>query len=147
MYKRQVFVRKKTSERDGSERTLLISSLMRAIMERWGNPRSPGAHVFRQLNDCVTEEERVRKIGFEIKAANMHLKAMCADLGIADSHKISTYAARHSFASHAVWAGRSVHFVQDRLGHQNPQTTMHYIKSLGLDMLEKSMDFMPGYSG
>lgn len=46
------------------------------------------------------------------------------ELGI---EKVSIHTLRHSFATHLVEAGASIHTVKDLLGHKNIQTTMIYL--------------------
>ena len=46
------------------------------------------------------------------------------ELGI---EKASIHTLRHSFATHLVEAGASIHTVKDLLGHKNIQTTMNYL--------------------
>ena len=70
----------------------------------------------------------------------MVLKAIAGELGIDDS--ISTYTARHSWATHAVYADKGLHFVQKQLGHSDPKTTEGYVDSLGPELLEKAMSFV-----
>lgn len=140
------FQRKKTSRKvKGGEKSVLISKAMKAIIDRWGNQRiSDNTYIFKPLTRALDEADRVRITKQEVKAANMHLKAIAKDLDFEDS--ISTYAARHSWATHAIQSGHNIYFVQDRLGHQDPKTTMAYVKSLGPELLEDSMKFVVGFS-
>ena len=117
---------------------------MNMIIDRWGNQRiTNDTYIFKPLTRAKDEVNAVRIIKQEVRAANMHLKAISKDLGFADN--VSTYAARHSWATHAIQSGHNIYFVQDRLGHADPKTTMAYIKSLGPELLEKSMDFVVGF--
>ena len=43
--------------------------------------------------------------------------------------KITTYSARHSFASILKESGAPVEYISEALGHSNQQTTVSYLKS------------------
>lgn len=139
------FVRKKTErKRNQVKRSILILPRMKAIIEKWGNPRiSDSTYIFPQLGRAEDETEAVRIIKQEVKAANTHLKAIANELDVDSS--ISTYSARHSWASHAAHSGQNIHFIQSQLGHEDSKTTERYLESLGPELLEKSMQFVVGY--
>ena len=119
---------------------------MRRIIDAWSNPQiTEETYIFPSLSGCNDEVEIVRRIKQETRACNKHLKEICKELQIDSAEKITTYAARHSYVTHAVHSGRSVSFVQDRLGHADPRTTMDYIKSLDPELLEQSTDFVEGF--
>lgn len=136
------YTRKKTStKRVRTKRTTPLTPVMRKIIETWGNKKKTGdTLIFKALNNYNNESDRLRKIKQETKACNTHLKGIANELGLDES--ISSYSARHSFASHAVQSGQGVHFVQKQLGHSDSATTERYIDSLGPELLEKAMSFM-----
>ena len=139
------FVRKKTERKQNQvKRSVLILKRMKAIIDRWGNPRiTDNTYIFPPLDRAGSEGDAVRIIKQEVKAANTHLKAIAKELKIEGS--ISTYSARHSWASHAAHSGQNIHFIQTQLGHEDSKTTERYLESLGPELLEKSMQFVVGY--
>lgn len=142
-----LFERKKTSgKQTETKRSVLVSKKMRRIMDELGNPRiTDETLIFPALNGCSDEVEIVRRIKQETRACNKHLKEICKELQIDGADKITSYAARHSYATHAIQSGQTIYYVQERLGHQDPKTTMAYVKSLGPELLEDSMKFVVGF--
>ena len=142
-----LFERKKTSgKQTETKRSVLVSKNMRRIIDELGNPRITNETlIFPALNDFTDEVEIVRRIKQETRACNKHLKEICKELQIDGADKVTSYAARHSYATHAIQSGHNIYFVQDRLGHQDPKTTMAYVKSLGPELLEESMKFVVGF--
>jgi integrase len=140
------FVRKKTERKaNQTTRSVLVLKRMREIIDRWGRPGiSDDTYIFPQLSKARNETDRVRIIKQQVKAANNHLKAIAKDLAIDSS--ISTYSARHSWASHAAHSGQNIHFIQTQLGHGDSKTTERYLESLGPELLEKTMSFVVGFN-
>jgi integrase len=142
-----LFQRKKTSgKQTETKRSVLVSKNMKRIMDEWGNPRiTDETYLFPTLNGCTDEAEIFRRIKQETRALNKHVKEICKELQIEGAEKITSYAARHSYVTHAIHSGKNVAFVQDRLGHADPRTTMTYIKSIDPELLEQSTDFVVGF--
>ena len=97
------------------------------------------------MNGRNDEAEIFRLIKQETRALNKHLKEICEGLQIDGYEKVTSYAARHSYVTHAIHSGHNVAFVQERLGHADPRTTTTYIKSIDPELLEQSTDFVVGY--
>ncbi len=53
------------------------------------------------------------------------MKLICTDLSI--ENNVTTYAARHSFATILQRSGAPVSFISEALGHGNVQTTQNYL--------------------
>jgi site-specific recombinase XerD len=53
------------------------------------------------------------------------MKIIANDLGI--TRDVTTYAARHSFATILQRSGVSVEFISEALGHSNVKTTQNYL--------------------
>ena len=143
---RILFQRKKTSRKQTeTKRSVLILKSMRRIMDKWGNPRiTDDTYIFPTLNGRNGEAEIFKLIKQETRALNKHLKEICKELQIEGADKITSYAARHSYVTHAIHSGQNVAFVQERLGHADPRTTTTYIKSIDPELLEQSSDFVVG---
>lgn len=141
---RILFQRKKTSgKQTETKRSVLVLKNMRRIMDEWGNPRiNDDTYIFPTLNGSADEAEIFRRIKQETRALNKHLKEICKELQIDGAEWITSYAARHSYVTHAIHGGQNVAFVQDRLGHADPKTTVTYIKSIDPELLEQSSDFV-----
>jgi len=58
---------------------------------------------------------------------NHYLKRIAKKIGITEN--ISTYYARHSFATVLRNSGEPVAFISEQLGHSNVQTTENYLSS------------------
>lgn len=56
---------------------------------------------------------------------NEHMKGVAEKLGIGSD--LTTYAARHSFATILQRSGVSAEFISEALGHSNVRTTQNYL--------------------
>jgi site-specific recombinase XerD len=74
-------------------------------------------NVTRQINKCIC------KIGKDLNLGNL-----------------STYSARHSFASVMLWEGASVGFISQSLGHTNILTTTSYLSKFNVDKRKEEHD-------
>lgn len=99
---------------------------MRAIMKRWGNMAKDGStYIFPVLGKGLTPERERQLIQQLTKVVNSHMKDIASSLGIAND--VTTYAARHSFATILQRSGASVSFISEALGHSNVNTTQNYL--------------------
>lgn len=72
-----------------------------------------------------SEDER-RVIQNITRNINTHLKKICSKLEI--SEKITTYTARHTFATRLLRSGVPIEFISESLGHSNIRTTQNYLE-------------------
>jgi len=72
-----------------------------------------------------------------LKAYNKQLKEIAEILGM--SKKISSYTARHSFATHLKYAGISTDVIGESLGHRDIKVTRAYLKEFEDDVLDEAM--------
>ncbi|MDR3357678.1 MAG: site-specific integrase [Desulfovibrio sp.] len=94
----------------------LTSELQAALAEH--KSRTKSLYVF---NSQVTGQHFVRRGTF--------MKALCATAGV---KHFGYHAIRHLSATILAYAGLDIPTVQAVLRHKNPNTTAHYIKSLGI---------------
>lgn len=78
-----------------------------------------------------------------VRFINQHIKPLAKSLGIDEG--ISTYWARHSFATMAMRKGVSRSLIQDSLGHQSAKTTERYLDGFNIevkqDLANSLLDF------
>ncbi len=124
------FYRAKTSNRvqvlEKVEAVLLPQA--RQIIERWGNSQQhPDAFVFPILEEKMDAKKRKLAKDLCVQFMNKHTKRIAAKLGI--DTKLTTYVARHSFATVLKRSGASIEFISESLGHKNIKTTANYLAS------------------
>jgi integrase len=125
------FVRSKTRlTRKSSQRKIEIVILpeTKAIIEKWGKlEEDPESYVFPFFEKGFTPEQKRKTVMQLIKTTNKYLGRLSQQLEL--PVKITTYSARHSFASILKESGAPVEYISEALGHSNQQTTESYLKS------------------
>jgi integrase len=100
---------------------------MNQIIERWGNPeRKPDQYIFPFLHSGVTpiDEKRI------VKNVTRLINKKMIDLGKSlEMGPVTTYTARHSFATVLKRSGANIAFISESLGHSDQRTTESYLKS------------------
>ncbi len=124
------YVRHKTEEEEDIEETINvpITSQMQRIIDIHG-VKSVGVdgHLFPFLNHGMTEKQVYYAIKDLVDDVNKQLANIGKSLGI--EQKVTSYAARHSWATIAKRSGKSYEFISESLGHSNLSVTMAYMKS------------------
>jgi integrase/recombinase XerD len=99
---------------------------MRAIIKRWGNTaKDVSTYIFPVLSKGLTAVRQRQLIQQLTKVINTQMKDIASELTITSD--ITTYAARHSFATILQRSGASVSFISEALGHSNVNTTQNYL--------------------
>lgn len=118
---------KKTAKNETANVSLPLNDYAIKIIEKYGDKdKRPNSFIFPIISEHLTEYEKFRKIKNFIRFINQNIDKMYKDNGI-DKH-ISTYFARHSFATNAIVSGASMEYVSEALGHSNFKTTKNYFK-------------------
>lgn len=97
----------------------------KAIIEKWGNTKNDNSFIFPVLTGKETPERERQLIQQLTQVVNCHMKGIAAKLGI--ESKLTTYVARHSFASVLKDNKVSIEFISEALGHGNIKTTQSYL--------------------
>ncbi len=89
-------------------------------------------------NKKLTGEKLINHITQRRKRFNKHLRTIVENLEFPESLlKISSYYARHSYASIMLKNGVQVELISQALGHKDIKTTQIYLKSFDVDDLRK----------
>lgn len=131
------FVRQKTERttRTRKEIRVVIVPQMQAIINRWGNPPLRNNFIFPVLDGSEDALRCKFKTQFLTRAINKRMHTIGEALGVGN---ISTYTARHSFATVLKRAGASIAYISESLGHQDLKTTENYLASFEREEREKN---------
>ena len=124
--------------------TIFLNDFSKEVINKYGNTnQNPDEHVFRVFDNNQTPEQKHRKKQNFIRSINQHFLKYAKSLGV--NEKISSYWARHSYATMAVRKGATMEFISESFGHTNLKTTMGYFQgfenSTKKDISKKLLDF------
>lgn len=123
------FYRSKTihTSREKKEIEALLTPEMKQIIDKWGNlDKKQNNYIFPFLDGYITPLEQRKRIQDVTRRINKRLKMIGDTLGISG---ISTYTARHSFASVLKRSGANIAYISESLGHSDLKTTENYLAS------------------
>jgi len=141
------FTREKTKRsKNGAEKIVVsIKPEAKSIIEKYGVPSvSPNNFIFPHLHKAMTVKRQREVTQQVVKNVNTYMKAIAKVLGI--TKPITTYAARHSFATILKNSGASVEFISEALGHSSVQTTKSYLDSFDLETVHKTTDALTSFA-
>lgn len=132
------YLRTKTKDTEMEEEPLEVplTDAIRAILIELGNSNKKG-YVFDFINDSMEGQEKYLAINQKIKLTNKHLKALCEANSLPP---ITTYWARHTYASLLKEAGESIELIRELLGHSDIRTTETYLKRFDIDRKREAND-------
>jgi integrase/recombinase XerD len=108
--------------------SIYISSEMKDILNKWKNVDAlPDNFLFPILEPNVTPEKERAAISQLIKMVNKYIRLIAKEVGI--NKPITTYYARHSFATVLRRSGVSTEFISESLGYSSLKTTYSYLDS------------------
>ena len=121
------FVRAKTANTNKKKDPVRVhlNDYLLSTIKKYGNKdKSPRTLIFPTLNNIKNPTEEKRKLQNFTRLVNQHIRNYAKSVGI--DEKISSYWARHSFATNAINSGASMEFVSEALSHSNLNTTKAY---------------------
>jgi len=125
------FIREKTKNMTKSDQitvSFFLTDPIKAIIECWQNEdRSPDNYIFPQLKNGNTEIQNRDIIKNTTKTVNKHLKRIATKLEL--NINLTTYVARHSFATVLKNKGITMEYISESLGHNSLKTTKNYLDS------------------
>jgi len=106
----------------------MIIPEIKSIIDKWGDKKqSPETYVFGIINKKDTPEKQNNKIQQAIKTVNKYMKKIGEELKL--PIKVTTYVARHSYATVLKRSGAPIAFISESLGHKDLKTTESYLDS------------------
>lgn len=109
------------------------------IISKYGNSnKSPEQFIFSIISDSDNAIEQRQKIKNFTSYINLHFNKIAEKEG--HKFKVTTYWARHSFATNAIRSGQSMEFVMEALNHSNLNTTKAYFDGFADNTKKKYAD-------
>ena len=126
------FVRQKTSRTSTKMKTIHIeiTQEIQDIIDKWGNPNTGDNYIFPFLKGGESQQEIKAKNHDVYTRINKRMREVCQVLGF---NRITTYAARHTFATTLNRSGVPIAYISQQLGHTSIRTTQAYLGSFERD--------------
>jgi integrase len=125
------FVRAKTKKTNQAAKpiTFFMTEDIKNIILTWSIPKVSGdTFIFPILNPEHSTEKQRAVIQQFTKMVNKYMKIIAGKLNI--DKEITSYYARHSFATVLKRSGKSTSLIKDALGHTSEKTTESYLDTL-----------------
>ena len=127
-----VYVRKKTKKRI----KLPLQPIAIELINKYKKADNP--FLFPILNDFhKSEQQKINRVRKVIKKVNKRLKEIGEELNLPID--LTTYVARHSFATVLKRSGVNTSLICEALGHSSERVTQIYLDSFGNDQMEDAM--------
>ena len=132
---RLIYVRQKTQKKI----SVPLNSEAIAIIDKYSYSKSDCGYLFPILDKRkhLTEQQRFNRIHKAIAKVNLCLKEIAKDVGI--DANVSTYTARHSFATVLKRSGVSTSIISESLGHSSEKITQIYLDSFENSQIDAAM--------
>lgn len=107
------------------------------IIKKWGQQSLDNkAFIFPHLNNKMNAEKKRATYQQLTKIINKYMKLIAIDVGI--EKKVTTYFARHSFATVLKRSGANIAMISDLLGHSSVNVTESYLDSFENEQIHKA---------
>lgn len=135
------FVRQKTERtvKSRKEIRVVVTDRMQAIIDRRGNVQHPDQFIFPILDGREDALALKHKTQYLTRSINKRMAEIGKQLGIG---AISTYTARHSFATVLKRAGANIAYISESLGHSDLKTTENYLASFEREERQKNAELL-----
>lgn len=134
----------KRSKRDQKEITISLKPETKEIIKKWGIPSvNKDSFIFPHLNNKMTAEKQRATYQQLTKIINKYIKIICKEQGI--EKNVTTYFARHSFATVLKRSGTNIEMISELLGHSSVDVTENYLDGFEKEQIQKETDALTGF--
>ncbi len=133
--------RSKTSNTIQNPKPIVITLLPQSkeIIKRWAvKKKKEEDYIFPVLRKDISELQKQKDKDQFVKTINKYMKLIGKEIGY--DKPLTTYAARHSFATVLKRSGAPTEFISESLGHKSLQTTEAYLDSFEDSSRKKFME-------
>ncbi|WKN44960.1 site-specific integrase [Tunicatimonas pelagia] len=120
---------------------LKITEEARRILDYYADPRGDQGLAFPIMRDVISleDEERIYKV-YKNRLCNHNRRLITIGKSLGISENLTTYVARHTFATAGLHKGVSKAQIGDMLGHTNYYTTEAYFDDFDREVLDDAAD-------
>ena len=136
-----VYERAKTkrTRNNGEKIRVALKPQTKVIIERWGQMKlNEDTYLFPHLQPGMLPAQQRAVIQQLTKTINKYMKRIAQELGL--SKPVTSYYARHSFATVLRNAGATTEFISEALGHSNIKTTQSYLAGFDERSIHQATD-------
>lgn len=142
------YIRAKTerSNKDTEEIKVSLKPETMEIIQKWAQPSlNKEAFLFPHIEEGMSAEKQRDVFKQVTKTINKYMNRICAEIGI--DKNVTTYVARHSFATVLKNSGTSIEMISELLGHSSVEVTKNYLASFKIDQIhEQTNALTAGFS-
>ena len=138
-----VYKRSKTERSQKESKTISVALKPESleIIKKWGQPSlDKKAYIFPHLNKNMSAEQKRATYQGLTKIINKYVKQIAKELGI--NKNVTTYFARHSFATVLKRSGAKIEMISELLGHSSVPVTETYLDSFEPEQIQKETDVL-----
>jgi site-specific recombinase XerD len=111
------------------------------ILNKWGQPSiNKNAYIFPHLNNKMSEVQKRKTYQGLTKNINKYVKQIAREVEI--NKDVTTYYARHSFATVLKRSGAKIEMISELLGHSSVHVTESYLDSFEKEHIQKETDVL-----
>jgi integrase len=126
------FIRSKTSRKISRAVVVPMTVEIGRIIDKYGNkPAFRNSYILPILSNGLDPERQRIAIDNTVRLINNEIKVIATNIGI--TANVTTYTARHSFATVLKRSGASMEFISESLGHHSLSTTENYLADFEMD--------------
>ena len=128
-----------TRQKTHGDINIQLCDQAREIIKRYSSHQKNAIYLFPILDANIhkTELQKQNRRHKVLAQINKELKELASELGI--ESKVTTYVARHSFASVLKKSGVNVALISEALGHTDLKTTQIYLDSFENTQIDAAM--------
>jgi integrase len=135
----------KRNKKDSEKIVVSLKPEALAIIKNWGVPSiNPETYVFPHLEKGMTAENERKAIQQLTKTINKYMKRIAKKLEI--NKEVTTYFARHSFATVLRNSGVSMEFISEALGHSDMKTTKSYLAGFEVEKIHETTNALTNFA-
>ena len=135
------YIREKTKRTSKEQRKIevAIKPETQDVINKWGiRSLQKDAYIFPHLNKDMNAETQRDTHKQLTKVINDNMKRIAKKLEI--DKDVTTYYARHSFATILKHSGAGIEMISELLGHSNTSVTQSYLKGFAKEEIQKQTD-------
>lgn len=131
----------KRSKKDNKLITVALKPETWEIINKWGiHSLNKEAFIFPHLKTGMNATEERATYQQLTKTINKYMKIIAHDIGI--NKNVTTYFARHSFATVLKRSGTNISMISELLGHSSVNITENYLDSFENDQIQKETNVL-----